>query len=130
MECSIGSMGSRYTTCRFFPVDIPRLAKLDWNSVARRVFIDPATGVIALMSPSSTHEEYAWATNRLVDALGERIDVRSGRRGGAAGRTRRTPGRSPTPAIISGRRRGGGQRRAGGVRRRWRPSSWIRRPTS
>ena len=91
MECSIGSMGSRYTTCRFFPVDIPRLAKLDWNSVARRVFIDPATGVIALMSPSSTHEEYALATTRLVDALGDRLEVRSVALGATRWRRREDP---------------------------------------
>ncbi len=91
MECSIGSMGSRYTVCRFFPVDIPRLAKLDWNSVARRVFIDPATGVIALMSPSSTHEEYARGADRLVETLGERIEVRSVALGATRWRRREDP---------------------------------------
>ena len=91
MECSIGSMGSRYTTCRFFPVDIPRLAKLDWNSVARRVFIDPATGVIALMSPSSTHEEYARGADRLVETLGDRIELHSVALGATRWRRREDP---------------------------------------
>lgn len=69
LERSIGSMGSEYTRFRFPPDEIPMLAKLDWTAIARRVFIDPASGLIALMSPSSKHERYAWATGRLMDAV-------------------------------------------------------------
>lgn len=69
MERSIGSMGSEYTRFHFPPDEIPMLAKLDWTAIARRVFIDPASGLIALMSPSSKHERYAWATGRLMDAV-------------------------------------------------------------
>ena len=69
MERSIGSMGSEYTRFRFPPDEIPMLAKLDWTAIARRVFIDPASGLVALMSPSSKHERYAWATGRLMDAI-------------------------------------------------------------
>lgn len=69
MERSIGSMGSEYTRFRFPPDEIPVLAKLDWTAIARRVFIDPASGLVALMSPSSKHERYAWATGRLMDAI-------------------------------------------------------------
>ena len=69
MERSIGSMGSEYTRFRFPPEEIPVLAKLDWTAIARRVFIDPASGLVALMSPSSKHERYAWATGRLMDAV-------------------------------------------------------------
>ena len=69
MERSIGSMGSEYTRFRFPPDEIPVLAKLDWTAIARRVFIDPASGLVALMSPSSKHERYAWATGRLMDAV-------------------------------------------------------------
>lgn len=69
MERSIGSMGSEYTRFRVDPEAVPLLAKLDWNSIARRVFIDPAGGLVALMTPSSKHERYAWGTGRLMDAM-------------------------------------------------------------
>ncbi len=69
MERSIGSMGSEYTRFRVDPEAVPLLAKLDWNSIARRVFIDPAGGRVALMTPSSKHERYAWGTGRLMDAV-------------------------------------------------------------
>ena len=77
MERSTGSMGSQYTTYRFFPDDIPRLAALDWNSIARRVFIDPATGLIALMTPSSRHETHAWGVGRAVQDLARRKGMRA-----------------------------------------------------
>ncbi|MCY4319314.1 MAG: Uma2 family endonuclease [Alphaproteobacteria bacterium] len=77
MERSTGSMGSQYTTYRFFPDDIPRLAKLDWNSIARRVFIDPATGLIALMSPSSRHETHAWGAGRAVHDIARHAGMRA-----------------------------------------------------
>ena len=77
MERSTGSMGSQYTTYRFFPEDIPRLAKLDWNSIARRVFIDPATGLIALMSPSSRHETHAWGAGRAVHDTARHAGMRA-----------------------------------------------------
>ena len=77
MERSIGSMGSQYTTYRFFPDDIPRLAKLDWNSIARRVFIDPATGFIALMTPSSRHETHAWGAGRAVHHTARHVGMRA-----------------------------------------------------
>lgn len=75
MERSIGSMGSEYTRFHFPPDEIPMLAKLDWTAIARRVFIDPASGLIALMSPSSKHERYAWATGRLMDAMGKGLGL-------------------------------------------------------
>ena len=75
MERSIGSMGSEYTRFRFPPEEIPVLAKLDWTAIARRVFIDPASGLVALMSPSSKHERYAWATGRLMDAMGRKLGL-------------------------------------------------------
>ena len=47
MERSIGSMGSEYTRFRVDPEAVPLLAKLDWNSISRRVFIDPVGGLVA-----------------------------------------------------------------------------------
>lgn len=52
-------MGSVYTTYSFFPEHIAGLAEFDWNRLARRVFIDPVSGVIALMTPSPAHERQA-----------------------------------------------------------------------
>ncbi len=73
----IGSMGSLFRTYRFRPEEIPILAEIDWNRLARRVFIDPITGLIALMSPSSEHENYAGGIDRLVQdvslAMGTRV---------------------------------------------------------
>ncbi len=77
MERSTGSMGSQYTTYRFFPDDIPRLARLDWNSIARRVFIDPATGLIALMTPSSRHETHAWGAGQAVHHTARHAGMRA-----------------------------------------------------
>lgn len=77
IERCTGSMGSQFTLYRFIPEEIPRLAKLDWNIIGRRVFIDPVCGLIALMSPSPEHEEYARGIDRTVQdicrALGLRI---------------------------------------------------------
>ena len=77
MERTVGSMGSEFTRFRFAPEEIPVLAGLDWNGIARRVFIDPVSGVIALMSPSSKHERYAWGAGLTAIALGERLGVRA-----------------------------------------------------
>ena len=77
MERTVGSMGSEFTRFRFAPEEIPVLAGLDWNKLARRVFIDPASGVIALMSPSSKHERYAWGAGLTAIAIGERLSIRA-----------------------------------------------------
>ena len=74
-ERCIGSMGSRFTRFRFPPGEIPVLAKLDWNAIARRVFIDPVSGVIDLMSPSSKHEQYAWGAGDTVKAMSDRLGL-------------------------------------------------------
>lgn len=77
MERTVGSMGSEFTRFRFAPEEIPVLAGLDWSRIARRVFIDPASGVIALMSPSSKHERYAWGAGLTAIAIGERLGIRA-----------------------------------------------------
>ncbi len=69
LKRTIGSMGSVCRTYRFFPEDLPRIAEFDWNLLARRVFIDPVNGLIALMSPSSDHESYAGGVDRLVQDM-------------------------------------------------------------
>ena len=76
LQCPVGSMGSEYTSFHVPREYIPRMAGLDWSSAARRVFIDPVTGLITLMSPSSEHERYAGGADRLADRLGEAYGIR------------------------------------------------------
>ena len=59
MERSIGSMGSEYRSFHIDPEALPLFRDFDWNSLAKQVFIDPVTGLIALMMPSPQHEGYA-----------------------------------------------------------------------
>ena len=75
MERTIGSMGSEYTRLHLDPEVIPLLAKLDWNIIARRVFIEPVSGLIALMTPSAEHERYSRGADRFMDAMGRSLGV-------------------------------------------------------
>ena len=70
MDISYGSMGSGVTVLNFPPESFADAAKLDWSGVARRVFIDPAKGLIALMSPSSAHEAHVDGVRDMVKAVG------------------------------------------------------------
>ena len=75
MERSIGSMGSEYRTFHIDPEALPLFKDFDWNSLARRVFIDAVTGFIALMSPSSQHEGYGFGADSLVIALDRKFAI-------------------------------------------------------
>ena len=77
MERSTGSMGSEYRRFHIDPEALPLFEDFDWNSLARRVFIDAVTGLVALMTPSSQHESYAWGTARLMEAVGRKTGLRS-----------------------------------------------------
>ena len=78
MERVIGSMGSEYVRFRLDPESVPLLtAKFDWNSLARRVFIDPVTGFVDLMTPSPEHEFHARGADTIVKALAGRLGLRS-----------------------------------------------------
>ena len=73
MERVTGSMGSEYVRFRLDPEAVPLLTeKFDWNLLARRVFIDPVTGVVDLMTPSSTHERFSRGADRVMDAIARR----------------------------------------------------------
>lgn len=70
MERVRGSMGSEYVRFRLDPEAVPLLTeKFDWNRLARRVFIDPVTGFVDLMTPSSTHERHARGTDWMMEAV-------------------------------------------------------------
>ncbi len=71
IERHTGSMGSEYTMLRLPPEEAALFARVDWSAIARRVFIDPAAGLIALMSPSTDHELVGRGVDRLLDALGD-----------------------------------------------------------
>ncbi len=75
MDVTTGSMGSTFTTLRFAPHEIPDLAKADWSAVARRVLIDPVTGLVELMTPSRDHENHADGAKLLVDRLSEAVGL-------------------------------------------------------
>lgn len=78
MERTIGSMGSEYVRFHLDPEIVPLLtAKFDWNTLARRVFIDPVTGFVDLMTPSPEHEFHTRGTDRLLDAMGRRLGIRA-----------------------------------------------------
>ena len=49
MERGIGSVGSECQRFHIDPEVLPLFKDFDWNRLARRVFIDPVTGVIALI---------------------------------------------------------------------------------
>ncbi|MCY4500705.1 MAG: Uma2 family endonuclease [Alphaproteobacteria bacterium] len=78
MERVIGSMGSEYIRFRLDPESVPLLtAKFDWNTLARRVFIDPVTGFVDLMTPSPEHEFHARGADMVMKALAGRLGLRS-----------------------------------------------------
>ena len=108
MERVIGSMGSEYATVQADPEFVRLLTeKIDWNDIARRVFIDPVTGLIALMSPSSDHESYADGAGDLVKAIGDAHEIRVIALGSTRWRRREDPektGAEPDACYYLGAR--------------------------
>ena len=73
MERVTGSMGSEYVRFRLDPEALPLLTeKFDWNLLARRVFIDPVTGFVDLMTPSATHERHTRGADWVMEAVARR----------------------------------------------------------
>ncbi len=73
----IGPLGSEFWQIQVDPEAVPLLAsKIDWNGLGRRVMIDPIAGIISWMSPASTHEDLAEATDEIVKAAGQIIKGR------------------------------------------------------
>ena len=67
-----GSMGSTVAFFHVPPQMIPDMVeKHDWSAHARRVFLDPFTGLIALMSPSRRHETHTDGVRDLVKTVGD-----------------------------------------------------------
>jgi len=72
----VGSLGSDFWRIRVPSSLVPELArKIDWNRMGRRVMIDAVKGVIVWMSPSSTHEGLAAASEDVVSFAARPADV-------------------------------------------------------
>ncbi len=52
-----GSLGSTVHILHADPETVTALAAIDWNRHFRQVCLDPARGLITLMSPSFPHEK-------------------------------------------------------------------------
>ncbi len=67
----IGPLGSTVHVLRADADTVAALAAIDWNRRFRRVCVDPARGLITLMSPSRLHEELATIFGDIVDVAAE-----------------------------------------------------------
>ena len=70
----VGPLGSTIHVLRADARTVEQLAAIDWSRHFRRVCLDPARGLITLMSPSRLHEDLSEMLGELVggaaDALG------------------------------------------------------------
>ena len=69
----IGSLGSTFHVLRADRETAVALAAVDWNRYFRQVCIDPAHGLITLMSPSFPHEKLSDLLDHVVDIAGETL---------------------------------------------------------
>ena len=69
----VGPLGSTVHVLRADAGTIAQLAAIDWSRHFRRVCLDPARGLITLMSPSFPHEDLATILDDVVDAAGSLI---------------------------------------------------------
>ena len=67
----IGPLGSTVHILRADADTVAALAVIDWNRRFRRVCVDPARGLVTLMSPSRLHEELATIFGDIVDVAAE-----------------------------------------------------------
>ncbi len=66
MQRTIGSMGSEYTRLHLDPEAIPIVARLDWNPIARRVFIDQNVALHPLLAVSPVRMTYLKLDPRIL----------------------------------------------------------------
>ena len=66
-----GPLGSTVHILRADADTIAALAPIDWNRRFRRVCLDPAGGLVTLMSPSRLHEELTTVFGDIVDVAAE-----------------------------------------------------------
>ena len=68
-----GPLGSTIHALHADAGTVAALAAIDWTRRYRRVWLDPAGGLIALMAPSRLHEELARILDIVVDAAGSTL---------------------------------------------------------
>ncbi len=72
----VGSLGSDFWRIRVPPSLIPELARqFDWNRMGRRVMIDGLKGMIVWMSPSSSHEDLAGASDKVIPMAAQALKM-------------------------------------------------------
>ena len=62
-----GPLGSTVHVLRADSATVTELATVDWSRRFRRVWLDPVRGIIALMSPSHSHEDLTTILDNVVD---------------------------------------------------------------
>ena len=62
-----GPLGSTVHVLRADSGTVTELAAVDWSRRFRRVWLDPVRGIIALMSPSHSHEDLSTILDNIVD---------------------------------------------------------------
>ena len=68
-----GPLGSTLHVLRADAETVTALAVIDWNRHFRRVCLDPARGLITLMSPSFPHEDLTGLLDDIVEIAGEKL---------------------------------------------------------
>ena len=68
-----GPLGSTFHVLHADAETVTALAAIDWNRYFRRVCLDPARGLITLMSPSFPHEKLSDFLDHVVDVAGEKL---------------------------------------------------------
>ncbi len=68
-----GSLGSTIHVLRADADTVTALAAVDWNRHFAQVCLDPARGLISLMSPSFPHEKLSKCLDDVVEAAGEML---------------------------------------------------------
>ena len=68
-----GPLGSTFHILRADAETVTALAAVDWNRHFRRVCLDPARGLITLMSPSFPHEKLSDFLDDIVEIAGEKL---------------------------------------------------------
>ena len=68
-----GHLGSTFHILHADAETVTALAAIDWNRHFRRVCLDPARGLITLMSPSFPHEKLSDLLDHVVDVAGEKL---------------------------------------------------------
>ena len=69
----IGPLGSTFHVLHADAETVTALAAIDWNRHFRQVCIDPARGLVTLMSPSFPHEKLSDYLDHVVEIAGEKL---------------------------------------------------------